>query len=186
MDEGYRVPAAYLVLESLPLYYQVPGMNNEDMAACVAESLGQEGGELGRGLVALHKNLVAGVLTYISGEKLTRARLVSTHFLLRHLSESSSALFREHLKTYHADFGEIPKYSLYISRFTVGESYRGSGIADRIMKTFLSLVESSSQNQNTASLHVDKHNERAIAFYRKHDFRIYEKDSYYRTMIYSC
>ena len=76
---------------------------------------------------------------------------------------------------------KIPLESYYLSRFSIIESMRGSGLANKIMEDFIY----SGRKYPNYSLHAKASNERAIRFYIKNDFSQYSNEktdflSFYR------
>lgn len=183
LDEDGGLAAAYLIMESLPPYYKVEGIDEAEMANAVAGMLGEPGSEIGSGFAALCDDQVAGILNFIKAELLPGARLVGAQKLLKRLSGESIKLFREHLRNYNADYGNVPGESLYLSRIAIEKGYQGTGLAGKMMERFLSLNKDSEKKQAGFSLHVDRNNERAIAFYHKYGFTSDSSESRYLTMI---
>jgi len=182
LSEAGRLTAAHLVMEALPPYYEVDGIEEAEMANAVAAILGDPGSEIGKGFAALCGDQVAGILNFIKAESLPGARLVGAQKLLKQLSGESVKVFREHLRNYNADFGDVPGGSLYLSRIAIGKGYRGTGLAGQMMERYLTLNNDSEEKQTCFSLHVDRNNERAIAFYRKFGFTSEDSETRYLTM----
>jgi len=183
LNEHHRLSAAYLIMQSLPLYYEVDGIDESDIAIAVAESIGAKGTETESCFVALCENQSMGILTFLSAHSLDAARLSGAQSILKLLPRNRVRLFLNHLKQYDADYGRVPDDSIYVGRFAVDESYRGSGLAKRLFDTFLnSLVEHEGVN-NTCSLHVDASNKRAISFYLKCGFKVIDPSLRYQTMV---
>lgn len=179
----YRLSAAHLVMQSLPLFYHVDGIEDGEIATAIAASIGGRGSEIEKGYVAVYGDQAVGILTFIEGKMLASARLVGVQAVLKHLSRNSAKLFMRHLKHYDADYGSVPDTSIYLGRFAISQAYRGSGLANQMMDVFLTSMLGGEQRIGTYSLHVDSSNKRAIAFYRKHSFSISQSDSRYLTMI---
>lgn len=175
--------AAFLVMESLPAYYAVDGIDELEMATAVAALIGELESEIEKGYAAVCGNEVVGILTYLYSESLSAARLVGAQTLFKRLSQESARQFRNHLRNYDAGYGTVPAGSIYLSRFAIDKNYRGSGLASQMMELFLSLKDDSGVRRDKFSLHVDQKNERAIAFYRKHGFGIYHIGARYITMV---
>jgi ribosomal protein S18 acetylase RimI-like enzyme len=183
IDSAGRLNAACLVMESLPDYYAVDGIDEIEMAAAVAALIGESQSEIEKGYAAVCGNEVVGILTYLYSESLSAARLVGAQTLFKRLSQESARQFRNHLRNYDAGYGTVPDRSIYLSRFAIHKNYRGSGLASQMMELFLSLKGDPGVRRDTFSLHVDQKNERAIAFYRKHGFGSYHVGSRYITMV---
>jgi len=183
LDEAHRLSAAYLVMEALPAYYRIDGIDELEMATAVAGLIGESGSELEKGYAALCGDEVVGILTFLCSELLPPARLVGAQALFKRLSQDSAKQFRNHLRHYDAGFGIVPDGRIYLSRFAIDQYFRGSGLASQMMELFLSLEDASGVRRDKFSLHVDRQNERAIAFYRKHGFGIHYTGSRYLTMV---
>jgi ribosomal protein S18 acetylase RimI-like enzyme len=183
IDEARRLSASYLVMESLPAYYMVDGIDELEMATAVAGLIGESGSEIEKGYAALSGEEVVGIFTFLCSELLSKARLVGTQALIKRLSHDSAKQFCNHLKHYDAGFGIVPDGSIYLSRFAIDKYYRGSGLASQMIELFLSLEDDFGVRRDKFSLHVDRKNERAIAFYRKHGFGIHHTGSRYLTMV---
>ena len=183
LDEDNRRASSYLIMESLPAYYNVDGINKAEMATAITAILGESGRYLEKGFAALCENKVQGVLTYLLGDELPMARLSGSQTLYKKLSRESGMQFRNNLKHYDAGFGEIPESSVYISRFAVDRSYRGKNLASKMIEMFFNINLKNSDKWKQISLHVDKENLRAIAFYKKHDFTLYNSGPRYLTMV---
>ena len=181
--ENSRLSASRLVMESLPAYYVVDGIDECEMASAVAAMLGKKGSEIEKGYAALYKGEVVGIFTFLYGEELPTARIVGTQTLFKHLSTDSARKFRNHLQHYNGGFGTVPRESIYLSRFAVDKDYRGSGLASRLLEVFLCLEDDNVRGRDQFSLHVDRDNERAIAFYSKHEFYMYHTGLRYLTMV---
>ena len=185
IDTAGRLTAAYLVMESLPEYYAVEGIDELEMATAVAALIGESGSEIEKGYAAVCGNEVVGILTYLHSEALSTARLVGAQTLFKRLSQESARQFRNHLRNYEAGYGTVPEGSIYLSRIAIDKYYRGSGLASQMMELLLTLKDDLGVRRDKFSLHVDKKNERAIALYRKHGFGIYHLGSRYITMVLS-
>lgn len=183
IDESCRLSASYLVIESLPAYYKVDGVDELEMATAVAELIGKPGSEIEKGFAALNGDECVGILAFHRSESLPTVRLVGAQALFKHLSQASAKQFRNHLKHYDAGFGAVTDASIYLSRFAIDERYRGSGLACQMMEIFLSMDHGIGVRLDKFSLHVGRENERAIAFYCKYGFSIHHKDSSYLTMV---
>ncbi len=175
IQEKQRIPAAYLIMESLPDYYYVPNIDLAEMSRAVAVVIGKKNSETENGILVIMGNNIIGILTYLPAEKLATAQLIGAQSILKKLSPSSARIFRQHLKNYNSDFKKIPPAGIYLSRITVQRNYRGTTIAFRLMKTLL-------KTHNAVSLHVNKNNTRAINFYKKCGFIILEAGKQYLTM----
>jgi ribosomal protein S18 acetylase RimI-like enzyme len=183
LEESQRLKSAYLVMESLPTYYNVDGIEEPEMAAAVAHLIGKPGSEIERGFAALCGDNIVGILSFIPGQLLPRARLIGAQALIRLLPSESAQLFRNHLRGYDAGFGRVPDQSLYLARFAIERHLRGSGLAAEMMNVYLSVEIESEAKPDFFTLHVDKENERAIAFYRKYKFLNHFQGPRYMTMI---
>jgi GNAT superfamily N-acetyltransferase len=183
INEDRRLSASYLVMESLPAYYMVDGIDELEMAIAVAGLIGESGSEIEKGYAALCGDEVVGIFTFLYSEVLSTARLVGAQALFKRLSQDSAKKFRNHLKHYDAGFGIVPERSVYLSRFAIDKDYRGSGLANQMMELFLSLEDDFGERRDKFSLHVDRKNERAIAFYSKHGFGTHHTGSRYLTMV---
>lgn len=184
LNEQNNLAAAYLVMESLPAYYEVEGIDKAEMAHSVVELIGKPGSETEKGFAALIDNKMVGIATYLSANKLSVAQLVGVQVLLKQLSSGSARIFREHLRSYDTDI-EIPiDESIYLARFAVEKSFRGLGLAGKLMDELLSLNhESGGAGHYSVSLHVAQGNQRAIAFYQKHGFDLVSTEKRYLTMV---
>lgn len=183
LDISKRLAAAFLVMESLPPYYSVEGIDKTEMATAVAAMLCEQGSEVEKGFAAVTGDDVAGVLNFIHSESLPSARLISTQKLLKGLSKESGKRFREHLKHYNSDYEAAPENSFYLSRFAIHKSYRGSGLAGKMMERFLLLNKEQGVTPRRFTLHVDQHNHRAIAFYSKYGFTPVNRKKRFVTML---
>ncbi|RJP84254.1 MAG: N-acetyltransferase [Desulfobacteraceae bacterium] len=182
LDEKSRLSVSHLVIESLPVYYRSDGMDDAEMVAAVAGLIGHAGSEIEKGFAAFCGTNVAGTATFLHSEHLQRARLVGAQALLRLLSGPSARQFRNNLKNYNTGFAEVPDGAIYLSRFAVDPYYRGKGLADQMMERFLSLRPDGGDRWSRAFLHVDRQNHRAVAFYTRHGFGVYEPGERYLTM----
>jgi ribosomal protein S18 acetylase RimI-like enzyme len=183
IDDSSRLSASYLVMESLPAYYLIDGIDELEMATAVAGLIGASGSEIEKGYAALRGDKVVGIFTFLCSDLLSTARLVGAQAIFKRLSQDSAKQFRNHLKHYDAGFGIVPDGSIYLSRFAIDKYYRGSGLASQMIELFLSIEDDSGLRRDKFSLHVDRKNERAIAFYCKHGFGIHHTGSRYLTMV---
>lgn len=183
LDAKSRLSASILVIESLPIYYRVDGVDDAEMSAAVAGLIGQPGSEIEQGFAAICGVEVTGIATFIKSELLPRARLIGAQALFRLLSEQSGKHFRTSLKNYNTGFGPIPDGSIYLSRFAVDQHYRGKGLAGQMMNRFLSSRHSDGDKRNKVFLHVDQSNHLGIAFYSKHGFAVHHTGTRYLTMV---
>ena len=158
-------------------------IDSAEIATAVAAMLCEQGSEVEKGFAAVTGDDVAGVLNFINSGSLPVARLIGTQKLLKGLSKESGKRFREHLKHYNAEYEAAPENSLYLSRFAIHKSYRGSGLAGIMMGRFLSLNQESGVTPHAFSLHVDQHNHRAIAFYSKYGFAPVNRKKRFVTML---
>lgn len=182
LSDSCRLQAAFLVMESLPSYYRAEGIGAAKMAAGIAQMIGFPKSEMENGFAALDNGEAVGILTFLPGASLPAARLTGAQVLLRNLGPESGGRFREHLKQYDADFGPVSLDSIYLSRLAIAEKYYGTGLAGRMMAKFLAVGEVAGTKPGEFSLHVDRANSRATAFYRKHGFEVIASGTRYLTM----
>ena len=185
IDYNCRLSAAYLIMESLPDYYVVNGIDDTEMATAIAGLIAKSGSEIESGFIAICNNKAIGILTYICSESLPSARLIGTQSLMRQLSKDSTKNFLTNLRSYNTGFEVIPNNNIYLSRFAVDKQYRGKGLAGQLISKFLSMENFNSTTKKEASLHVNKDNKRAISFYHKCHFTISNEGEKYLTMAYT-
>lgn len=183
LDEKNCLAASNLLMDSLPVYYRIDGVDDSEMVAAVALLIGKPGSEIEKGFAAIRGAEVSGIATFLKSESLAHARLIGAQALFKLLSNQSAKHFRNSLKNYNAGFGAVPEDSIYLSRFAVDKNYKGKGLAGLLMDRFLSSIDNEGGKQNKAALHVDRENRRAIAFYSKHGFKIHEAGTRYLTMV---
>ncbi len=183
LDEKNRLAASNLVMDSLPVYYRIDGVDDLEMTVAVASLIGKPGSEVEKGIVAIYGIEVVGIATFLQSELLPSARLIGAQALLKLLSDQSRKHFRNNLKNYNTGFAVVPDSSIYLSRFAVDKYYRGKGLAGHMMDQLLLISYSGGDKQKNISLHVDQKNHRAIAFYGKHGFGIHQTGARYLTMV---
>lgn len=178
--------AARLVMTSLPPYYEVEGIPEPEMAEAVAACLGERRSETSDGLVLRAATGALGIVTYIPARTLRVARLIGAQGLLKRLSPESVRLFKENLAGYDTGYGPVPSEGLYISRIAVTPEVRGRGLARQLWDAVLASPTCFGDGPRQVSLHVDRANERAIAFYGKLGFVEREQGTRYLTMLWTA
>jgi ribosomal protein S18 acetylase RimI-like enzyme len=154
-----RRQAAVLAAEAMPILYDPVGSQAIPMLA--AEFLLPDG-ELGQAVAVVGGEVDGLVAAYPAADYADRQR-TSLHHALGNLDRVGASKMVAALRDLS---GEVPSEGLngvYIARFTVRSALRGSGLADRLMETFVA-------DRPLATLHVSADNVRAISFYRRHGF----------------
>jgi ribosomal protein S18 acetylase RimI-like enzyme len=185
IDELQRLNAARLIITSLPKYYQIFGIDSELMVSTVSKIIGVKGTEIERGIVLTSNHKVVGILTNLNGKFLKRSWLIGIQMISKLLPGNEAKLFKNHVKKYDANIGEIPQDSVYISRIAVIKECRSIGIGEKLIQACIKQEEKYNKDINCLSLQVDINNKRAVKFYLKNGFSIYSSNESYYTMLFN-
>lgn len=162
-----RQLAADLVRESFHEFYAAVDIDRQELNAHLAEQFSDDDSELHGAEAAFGPGLgLCGIYVGYPAECRDEFQRASMLHLLGLMSDLAQDRFFDWLPQHAAGVPPIPGDSFYLARFAVAEAARGSGVADDLLKRFVS----SREGLPTCSLHVHSANLRAIAFYRKRGF----------------
>jgi ribosomal protein S18 acetylase RimI-like enzyme len=173
LDQEQLVATARLVYQALPQFYDLLQLDEKLLIRLLVFLLQAERSDLSDTAYALvcktpEKTVIGAYASFSAAEISTRQTfgLLSTlEFLSDSVSPEKIAAIKQFSKGVST---AIPSESYYLSRFSVSEDYRGKGIAALLMSHFLE----QGQAYSTYSLHVNRHNQRAIRFYAKNRFSL--------------
>ena len=156
-----RRQAAKLACQAVPALYA----NIADLVVPVlADEFLVPGSELASAIAIADGDEVRGLIAAYPAEEYSARQRVSLHHALKELGPADGKLLIAQLSVFASKVPKGAMHGQYLARFTVAERERGTGLADAMMAVFL-------ERGSEASLHVQADNARAIAFYRRHDFR---------------
>lgn len=173
ISQSQKKASALLIMEALPEYYSIEGVDGEEMAAALVALMDVPESDVGAGFSAICDGEVVATMTHVPNQSVSvkKAQLTGTLGMLRKLSKESAQLMRDNLRDYSRAFPEVPEDRYYLARYTLSRRLRGTGLAQPLMEAWMALcVEHAGVETLLFSLHVDRSNHRAIGLYRKIGF----------------
>jgi ribosomal protein S18 acetylase RimI-like enzyme len=119
--------------------------------------------------IFLNDNLI-GVVSFYDSDEIYYRQL----FSLNHL-QNSSRVEPDSISSFSNNVPNIEKKSLYLSRITISEGFRGKGYSTGVLRYLEE--EAEKDGYKLISLHVHFRNKKAISVYKKYGFTI-ENDKY--------
>jgi ribosomal protein S18 acetylase RimI-like enzyme len=149
----------------MPHFYQTLSSDRAD--AIIASQIVRTGNELSNCWLSLSGERVSGVLCAYPASAQQDLQRDGLHQIARSLTPEELPVFFAHLGGLREQVPPVDERGLYLARFAVDESVRGTNLASDLLRRLIDEA-----GDDGMSLHVRADNERAIAFYRKHGFAI--------------
>lgn len=168
LPPGARLQAARLVQSALPAYYKPLDPARADALVCA--EFAADGTELEHCDAILEGDDVRGIICTYGMEELAERQYNSFQAVARILRRDEFALFADNLRQLRADLPEIHGHGKYLAFIAVDPRDRGSGLADSLMGRAIETAAA-----EPLYLTVRNDNDRARAFYNRHDFALAAK-----------
>jgi len=157
--------AAILVHSALSEYYALFGLDRGLILASIERQLHQPS-EIERVIAAVVDDRVVGLACYYPVDEMEQRQMASLVDLMTAASDRRAVTKR--VRDFARQIPPLSESGLYLARLAVGPAYFGSGVAKNLMDALEE--ETRRQKLGLLSLHVNRANARAVAFYQKCGF----------------
>ena len=179
-DELGRNAAAQLVIAAFPEFYRSLQIPRDRLESAISADLAsEEPSECSDAICVLSESSSPiGVLAAYRGSEMHNRQRASMFTLASSIDDDAIEDVFERVAIHAGTLPEIPDESFYLARIAVEDAYRGSDVADQLMRAF----EANGQGFPILSLHVLASNRRAIRFYQRHGYEVRASGSAYAMM----
>jgi ribosomal protein S18 acetylase RimI-like enzyme len=164
---------ARLIYQSHPEFYSLFSADLARLIEAIRCQLFEPDSELGITNYLAAGGRVVGVYSWYGAAEAEERKLISLRMLLDAFEPSLAALGE--LRKLRQEIPTVDGDAAYLSRIAVAEGCRGAGFGQRLIQDFEE--ESLARNHRLASLHVRRHNDRAIRFYRAAGYRLVSSEA---------
>jgi ribosomal protein S18 acetylase RimI-like enzyme len=164
---------ARLVYQSHAEFYSLFSADLPPLIEAIRCQLHEPDSELGITNYLTAGGRVVGVYSWYGAAEAEERKLVSLRMLLDVFEPSPTALAE--LRRLRQEIPAVDSHAAYLSRIAVAEGCRGAGFGQRLIQDFEE--EALGQKHRLASLHVRRHNDRAVHFYRAAGYRLVSSEA---------
>ena len=161
-----------------PLFFKIMKLNNIDINIYLKNIINKKNSSLESFFLVWSEINLVGFYNINTKNNFLYKNLQNILILKENFNNKKLSIIQK-IMSDHFTLTQLPKRSLYIDKIVINKKFRSKGYGSIILKKIIM-----NSKYKKISLHVNKKNKKAIKFYLKNKFNIFDENKNYYSLVY--